>query len=64
MEAPGAASAKAVWKTLFDALPPRGVISRVANLVSAELPPESQYLNYHSKKGFLRELGRLERWYK
>lgn len=55
LQDPNVHKAKLVWKAVFQAMPPRGVLSRVAKLVNAELPEVCRYYNYTSKKAFLRE---------
>jgi hypothetical protein len=52
------------WRRLFGARPPRGVIARIARLADVQLHDTLKPAGYATKGALLKELRRMERWYR
>ena len=53
-----------VWHDLFQAMPPRGVLARLARRIGAPLSPLCGYWNYRTRMEMRAEKTRISRWYR
>ena len=53
-----------VWKQRFQALPPRGVVARLARRLQISLSPRAGFYNFRTLQDFKREIKRIRHWYR
>jgi hypothetical protein len=63
LQQPGVNNSKE-WKTLFRAMPPRGVVARLARRCGATLHESVGFFNFPTLKAFRKELKRIRGWYR
>ena len=53
-----------VWKQVFGATPPRGVVARLARRLGVQVPSNIGFFNYLRKADFRKEIRRIWKWYR